>query len=126
MKFSKIVFNLAGIWGIVTVLPVYFLEGYIGHHSPPAITHPEFFYGFVGVTLAWQLVFLTIAKDPIRYRACILLAVLEKASYVLAIGALLAIHKIAPAVAVPSISDLTWCLLFVAAYFKTSVSSQAL
>ena len=25
---------------------------------PPTITHPDFFYGFVGVALVWQLVFL--------------------------------------------------------------------
>jgi hypothetical protein len=125
VKFAKIVFNLAGIWGVVTVFPVYFLENYVGHHSPPAIPHPEFFYGFVGVTLTWQLVFLTIAKNPIRFRAFIPLAALEKASYLLAIGALLATHRISPAVAVPSLSDLTWFLLFVAAYFKTPESSDA-
>jgi hypothetical protein len=36
----------------VVVSPLYFLFDEIGRQNPPAITHPEFFYGFVAVTLA--------------------------------------------------------------------------
>jgi hypothetical protein len=42
----------AGVWGLVVVSPLYFLFDEIGRQNPPAITHPEFFYGFVAVTLA--------------------------------------------------------------------------
>ena len=48
--------------------PNYFLETRLGEDYPPAITHPEFFYGFVGTCLAWQLAYLLIATDPVRYR----------------------------------------------------------
>ncbi len=40
-----------------------------------------FFYGFVGVTLAWQLFFLAIAREPVRLRPAIPFAVLEKLSF---------------------------------------------
>ena len=49
MKFARIVFLVAGIYGLLVVAPQYFLEARIGRDTPPAITHPEFFYGFVGV-----------------------------------------------------------------------------
>ena len=40
-----------------------------------------FFYGFVGVTLAWQLLFLVIAWQPVRLRPVIPFAALEKLSF---------------------------------------------
>jgi hypothetical protein len=52
MKFAKIVFLIAGIQGLLILAPLYFLERTIGRQAPPAITHPEYFYGFVGVALA--------------------------------------------------------------------------
>jgi hypothetical protein len=52
MKFARLTFLLAGIWGIVVLGPLYFLENFIGARHPPAITHPEYFYGFVGLGLA--------------------------------------------------------------------------
>ena len=48
MKFAKIVFWIAGIWGVLTLTPLYFMFDLIGRKDPPPITHPAFFYGFVG------------------------------------------------------------------------------
>lgn len=59
------------------------MEGRIGRDHPPAITHPEYFYGFVGVGIVWQIAFLVISRDPVRYRPLMLVAVLEKASFFL-------------------------------------------
>ena len=42
--------------------------------STPEINHPELYYGFVGVTLAWQIVYVLIGLDPLRYRPFMLLA----------------------------------------------------
>ncbi len=52
MKFARIVFLVAGIWGVLVIAPLYFLFDLIGQNDPPAITHPGFFYGFVGLGLA--------------------------------------------------------------------------
>jgi hypothetical protein len=81
MKFARWVFAIAGIYGLISVGPLYFLEQTINRQNPPAITHPMFFYGFVGVTLAWQLLFLAIAKEPARLRPVIPFAILEKLSF---------------------------------------------
>jgi len=29
---------------------------------------PDFYYGFVGVAILWQIAFLAIGRDPIRLR----------------------------------------------------------
>jgi hypothetical protein len=40
MKFAKLVFLIAGIYGLITLLPQYFLEGRIGQNSPPQMSLP--------------------------------------------------------------------------------------
>ena len=45
MKFAKIVFLVAGIYGLIVLLPLYFLEERTGRDFPPPITHPEYYYG---------------------------------------------------------------------------------
>lgn len=81
MKFARIVFSIAAIYGLLVLLPLYFLRDAVGRSTPPAITHPEFYYGFAGIAVLWQLVFVLIATDPARYRPLMLLAVLEKLAY---------------------------------------------
>jgi hypothetical protein len=61
MRFAKIVFWIAAIWGVLVLAPLYFMFDLIGRNDPPPITHPGFFYGFVGAGLAWQIVFFVIA-----------------------------------------------------------------
>ena len=55
--FARRLFLFAGIYGVLVVAPLFFLEDQIGKLNPPAITHPEFYYGFVCVTFAWQIVY---------------------------------------------------------------------
>jgi hypothetical protein len=81
MKLARWIFGIAGVYGILVIAPLYFLETRIGHDTPPPITHPEYFYGFIGVTLAWQVVFLVIAREPTRYRPLMLVSVLEKLAW---------------------------------------------
>ena len=81
MKFARWVFYVAAAYGVISVAPLYFLEQTINRQNPPAITHPMFFYGFVGVTVAWQLLFFAIGRQPVRLRPVIPFAVLEKLSF---------------------------------------------
>ena len=83
MRFAKWVFTIAGIYGVVTVLPLYFTQGQMEEMMPPAFNHPEFYFGFIGVTLAWQLAFLLIGRDPAKYRLFMPIAVFEKWSFFL-------------------------------------------
>ena len=76
--FAGRVFLWAAIYGIAVLLPQYFLEERVGIDFPPPITHPEHFYGFVGVALAWQFAFLVIARDVVRFRPLMIPAALEK------------------------------------------------
>lgn len=75
------VLTVAGIYGILVLAPQYFMETRIGQDFPPPITHPEHFYGFIGVALAWQVVFLVMSRDPLRYRLMFIPAILEKLSF---------------------------------------------
>lgn len=117
MKFAKIVFLAAGIYGLLILAPIYFMEAKIGRDTPPAITHPEYFYGFVGVALAWQVVFLVLSRDPVRYRAMILPSILEKISYGIALIVLFLQRRLPlSAFAIGSV-DWIFAFLFLAAYF---------
>src|SRR5712691_7809563 len=78
MRFARRVFVTAGIWGLLVVPPLYFLFDTIGRQNPPAITHPEYYYGFTSVTLAWQFAFFVIASDPARFRPLMPPAIAEK------------------------------------------------
>lgn len=51
MRFAKWVFRLAGVSGVLMILPLY-LEDRFFREYPPATNRPEFYYGFAGVTLA--------------------------------------------------------------------------
>jgi hypothetical protein len=124
LKFAKVVFTVAGIWGILVTLPLYFLYDSIGRQSPPAISHPEFYYGFAGVTLTWQVVFLLIARDPARYRVMIIPSILEKFSYVIANLVLFANRRMSASQALPSTTDLILALLFITAFLKTRSAPQ--
>ena len=120
VAFARRVFLFAGIIGLGMLLPQYFLEERIGVDQPPAITHPEFFYGFVGVAAAWQVAFLIISRDPIRYRTLMLAAMLEKASFVVAVAGLYFAGRTSTITAVCGGLDLVWGLLFAAAFARTS------
>ena len=120
MRFARWVFLCAGIYGLAVIVPLYFQEGRYGQDHPPALNHPEFYYGFLGVTLAWQIMFLLIGTDPVRFRPAMLLpALVEKASFAIAIP-LLYVKGRAPGMMVAAAGlDAVWAVLFVVAYLRT-------
>ncbi len=117
--FARRAFRWAGIYGLIVLLPQYFLEGQIGRDFPPAITHPEHFYGFIGVALAWQFAFLTIARDPVRFRPLMLPAILEKLSFGIAAIVLFGMGRIPLLVLAPALVDLGLATAFAVAYRST-------
>jgi hypothetical protein len=116
MRFARTAFLIAGVYGVVLITPMYFMEERIGRESPPAITHPDYYYGFLGGTLAWQVLFLILASDPLRYRPMILPAIIEKVSYTTAMIFLAFKHRISPMVLTLSSIDSILALLFVVSY----------
>jgi hypothetical protein len=119
MKLAKTVFWVAGIWGLLVISPLYFIFDLIGRKDPPPITHPGFYYGFVGCALAWQIAFCFIATDPVRYRPLMLPSMVEKFTYAIAILLLVVQHRTNPSDLLFFATDFTLGVLFIAAYFKT-------
>ena len=120
--FARWVFWIAGVYGLLILSPFYFLEKQIGVDQPPPITHPEFFYGFLGCALAFQVVFLIIGADPARYRLLMLPSVIEKFSYGFACLALLMQGRLPGVVMVFAGIDLMLGVLFIASFFMTPKS----
>jgi hypothetical protein len=116
---AKRVFLIAGIYGILVLFPQYFMEERISRDFPPAITHPEHFYGFIGVALAWQFVFLLIAKEPHRFRALMLPAILEKLAFGIPCIVLYLQGRLDPMVLAAGCVDLVLAVLFAVSYRKT-------
>lgn len=119
MRFAKWVFLIAGITGILLVIPPYFLEEQFGRDNPPPVCHPQLYYGFFGVTLSWQFMFLVIGSDPARFRRAMLPSMLEKASFAIAIPILYAQERVNASWLGFASMDATWLALFVVAYLKT-------
>ena len=91
----------------------------IGRNDPPLITHPGFFYGFIGVGLAWQMAFCVIATNPTRYRLFMLPSVFEKFSYGVAVLILVKQGRMLSSDLVFGGVDLLLGVLFVIAFLKT-------
>jgi hypothetical protein len=119
MKFAKIIFWIAGIWGILILSPLYFMFNLIGRQDPPPITHPAFYYGFVGAGLTWQIAFLIIATNPARFRPLIIACIIEKFSYATALTVLYLQQRLHPSDLTFGLVDLLFGVLFVFAFVKT-------
>jgi len=119
MKFAKIVFWVAGIWGVLALTPLYFIFNMIGRNDPPGITHPGFYYGFASVGLAFQVAFFVIAKDPVRLRPMMIPSVLEKFGYGATLLVLYLQNRLRPQDLALGGIDFLFGVLFLAAFFKT-------
>jgi hypothetical protein len=117
--FARRVYSIAGVYGLVVLVPQYFMEARIARDMPPAITHPEYFYGFVGLAVAWQICFLLIARHPVRLRPLMPVTVLEKLAFGVPAIVLYAQGRLAGATLGFGILDLVLGALFVFAYRRT-------
>lgn len=124
MKFAKIVFRLAGVWGVLVLCPLYFMSGAIGHKDPPPISHLGYYFGFLNVTLAWQLAFFILARDPVRFRPMIIASIAEKSFYCASVIVLLSFGLVTKAEGVTALPDIVFAVLFAIAYGKTRPRSS--
>ncbi len=118
MKFSRWVFRIAGVYGLMVLVPHYFLESHIAAEAREQFTHPEFFYGFLGIGIAWQIAFLIIAHDPLKFRAMMIPSVLEKFSFAGAVTVLYLQHRIAVEMFAAGMVDLLLGVLFIVAWLR--------
>lgn len=81
MKTARLIFTLAGIYGLIVLTPFLFMERAIAERTPGGLTHPEYYYGFLGAALVMQLFYLAIGRDPVRYRALMPLGTFAKLAF---------------------------------------------
>ena len=125
MKFARTVFIVAGVWGIAVLSPLYALVDVSGRRYAPPVEYPHFFYGFIGVALAWQIAFLVIGSNPPRFRPLMIVAVIEKFGFVATTLILYGQARIPWQDAQAAVPDFLLCVLFVAAFVVTGRASKA-
>ncbi len=118
VRFARWVFGVASVWGVLVLTPMYWTFDLTGKLSPPPVNHPEYYYGFVGVALAWQFAFFVIARDPVRFRPLMIPAIFEKLSFVVAIAVLLAQKRVSVVQSLGAGPDAILAVLFSLAFFK--------
>ncbi len=121
-QFARRVFFIAGVTGLIEIVPLYFLQSQLAKTNPPAINHPEWFYGFLGVAAAFQIVFLILSRNPRRYRLMMIPSMLEKVSYVNASAVLFVAGRLSASMLVGPAIDTVWVILFWIAFVKTGTS----
>jgi hypothetical protein len=124
MKFAKIVFIGAGLWGIVVLGPLYWLVDLTGRQYGPPTDYPHFFYGFVSVAMAWQIAFLIIGSAPARFRPLMIPSILEKLGYVATSAVLYGQARISATDAQAIAPDLLLGVLFIVAFVKARTPEQ--
>ena len=124
MNIAKWVFRLAGTIGLLQIVPLYFYEAQLAVDMPPALNHPEYYYGMIGVTMAWQIAFLLISTDPLRYRPLMPVAMIEKASFVLAAFWLFSQGRLPNLILGSALLDLVYGLFMVAAFVATRAQER--
>ena len=114
---ARRIFIGATIWGVLIVTPLYFMEGY--YASRYGGGQPLWYYGFTGVTLAWQFAYLLCGLDPVRYRPLMPIAMAAKLSFGLAAIVLLQSGRIPFELWLITTPDLILVALFAWAWTKT-------
>lgn len=118
MTFAKWVFRIAAIFGLLAVPPLFFMEqSNLG--SEVSGQARGFYYGFASVTLAWQVVYLLISLDPVRYRPLMPVGAAGKIGFGVAVCWLWLAGTLGAASLAPALIDLVLAALFVAAFFVT-------
>ena len=119
VRFARIVFIAAGVWGVVVLSTLYVLLDVTARGYASPTEYPQFFYGFLLVTMAWQIGFLIIGSDPVRFRLLMIPSIIEKFGYVLTLAVLYLRARVSSADAMAAVPDLLLGILFVAAFART-------
>lgn len=117
--FAKRVFQAAGIWGLIVLTIGY--ASYLTGANPSLVNvgHPELIHGFFLVCLPWQIAFLLIATNPVRYNAFMPIAVLEKLPFTAVVMSLYFAGKADTTMLVMGVADGIFGTLFCIAYWGT-------
>ena len=125
MKFAKIVFTVAGVWGIVVLTPLYWLVDVTGRSYSPPTDYPQFFYGFLSVAMAWQIAFVVIGSNPARFWPLMFPSVIEKLGHVTTVAVLYQQARIPVVDAQAALPDLVLGVLFIIALARVWAAKTA-
>ena len=125
VRTARLVFGIAGIYGLAVLVPFFFAEPLYARYDPPGLSHPEHYYGFLGAAAVMQLVYLTIARDPSRFRPLMPVGVLAKLVFVVTMTALWALGRIDSATFAGAVPDLVIGIAFAFAWLRTARDGAA-
>lgn len=116
---TRRVFQVAWIWGVVTLAPMLFLEPQVNQASGRAITHPEYYYGFIALALVFQAIFFLISRDPPGHRPLMVVGIFEKAAFAVPAAVLVALGRADPGILFFAATDASLGAAFLWAFFKS-------
>ena len=111
MKLAKWIFLIAGIIGLLSMIPLAFAE------KAMAVKQPEYYYGFVLLNICWQILYLILSSDVNRYRPMMIPAFLAKASGTIALTWLYLAGRVSSQWIAIGIADGVFAVLFLVAFF---------
>ena len=118
MKLAKWIFLIAGILGLLSTVPLAFAEKVM------AVKQPEFYYGFVFLNICWQILYVFISSDPVRYRPMMIPAFLAKSSGTVALTWLYLLGRVPSHWIAIGTVDGVFAVLFLVAFWVTRNDSR--
>ena len=113
MRLAKWIFLIAGGLGLLSTVPLLLTENTMG------VKQPEFYYGFVCLNICWQILYLFLSSDPVRYRPMMIPAFLAKASGTIALTWLYLLGRVSTQWIAIGAADGVFAVLFVVAYWSS-------
>jgi hypothetical protein len=113
MRLARWIFLLAGVFGLLFTVPLLFAENSMG------VRQAEFYYGFVCLDICWQILYLFLSSDPIRYRPLMIPAILAKGSGTIALTWLYLLARVSTQWIVIGVVDGIFAVSFAIAYWST-------
>jgi hypothetical protein len=113
MRLAKWIFLLAGVLGLLFTVPLLFAENSMGARQA------EFYYGFVCLDICWQIMYLFLSSNPIRYRPMMIPAFLAKSSGTIALTWLYLLARVSTQWIVIGALDGIFAVSFAIAYWST-------
>ncbi|HUN65115.1 MAG TPA: hypothetical protein VMW43_03375 [Bacteroidota bacterium] len=119
MRFARIVYSIAAVYGLLVTFPLFFMERLVGEQDPPPMTHAEYYYAFISIAVLWQIIFIFIARDPVRYHPLMIFTVFEKMTLLPGFFVLFPQHRYPSSWIALGGLDLFFGLLFAVSWMKT-------
>jgi hypothetical protein len=121
MKWARIVFGAAGLFGIAVLISLFRSPHAWGRRSAG-----PYYFGFATLALVGQIAFLVIAVDPCRFRPLMLVGVAKMWGFTLVAWVLHTQGRLVPeALAEGAVVDAVLGVAFVSAFITSRGSARA-